>query len=232
MVLQYRVTGYVQHITILIVLKALGTKRNTLIKRNVVANNSGLANNHTCTVVDGKILTNLSTWVNIDTRLRMCQLCDDTRYDGHVKLVKFVSHTIVSHGVHRRITENNLTIIGRSRVVIEHRLYVGIKQAFDLWQCIDKCQSLLLGLAIYLILGAFALTMLTELKSVRYLLGKQLNQLLHSHTNMVCTYSLIGLPLLEIVGEDNVLYQSYDALNHINRWQRSYCGWHHAYLFF
>ena len=151
----------------------------------MVTYDGGLANNHTCTVVDGKVFAYLCSWMDIDTRLRMCQLGDNTRYDGHLKLIKLVGHTIMSHRVHRRITENNLAIVRRSWVVIKHSLNVGIKQSLYLGQSIDKCQSLILGLAIHLILGAFALTMLAELKSMCNLLSEQLDQLLHCHTYVV-----------------------------------------------
>ena len=41
------VTGNVQHIPLLVVLKALGTERHTLIERHMTADDSGLANHDT-----------------------------------------------------------------------------------------------------------------------------------------------------------------------------------------
>ena len=69
MVLDDRMTGNIQHVAVLIVAEALGTKRHTLIEGDVVADDGGLANDDARAVVDSKILADLGTWVNVDTRL-------------------------------------------------------------------------------------------------------------------------------------------------------------------
>ena len=73
MILYNRVTRHVQHITLLIILEALGTQRYTLIQRHVVADNRCLTDDHTRTMINSEILTYLSTRVDIDTRLRVIQ---------------------------------------------------------------------------------------------------------------------------------------------------------------
>ena len=70
-VLDDRVTGHVEHIALLIVLEALGTKGNTLIEGHVVADDTGLTNHHTRTVVNREIFADPGTRVDVDTRLRV-----------------------------------------------------------------------------------------------------------------------------------------------------------------
>ena len=181
-------------------------------------------------MVNGKVLAYLCPRVYVDTRLAVSLLGDDTRYYRHLQLVQLVSYAIVRHRVHRWVAEYHLAKVGRSRVVVKHRLYVSIQQSLYLGQSIDKLQRLLLGYAVYLRLGAVSLAVLAELQSVSYLLSQQRGQFLHRHTYMVCAYSLVGLSLLKIVGEDDVLNQRHYALHHLNRWQRSHRGRHHAHL--
>ena len=69
MVLDNRVAWYVQHVAILIVLKAFGAQRNTLVQRYMVANDTGLANDDTCAVVDGKVLADAGARMDVNTRL-------------------------------------------------------------------------------------------------------------------------------------------------------------------
>ena len=100
MVFQDGVTGDVQHVTVLVVLKALGTQCYTLIQRDMIADDSRFADNHTRTVVDGKVLANRSSWVYVDTRFAVCLLCNDTWDDGHLQLVQLMCYAVVRHRVH------------------------------------------------------------------------------------------------------------------------------------
>ena len=63
MVFQDGVTGDVQHVTVLIILKALGTQCYTLIQRDMIADDSRFANYHTRTMVDSKVLAYRSSWM-------------------------------------------------------------------------------------------------------------------------------------------------------------------------
>ena len=90
-VLDNRVARDVQHIPLFVVLKALGTERHTLIERHMTADDGGLANHDTRTVVDGEILTNLGSWMDINTRLRVSLFRDDTRDDRHFQFVQPMS---------------------------------------------------------------------------------------------------------------------------------------------
>ena len=56
-VLDDGMTRYVEHIAIAVFFKALGTQRHTLIERHVVSDNRRFANNHACTMINGKVGT-------------------------------------------------------------------------------------------------------------------------------------------------------------------------------
>ena len=124
------------------------------------------------------------------------------------------------HGVHTGITEDHLTIVGSSGIVIKHRLHIGIEQSLDLRQGVNKSQSQPLGFRIDLFLRADGLTVLTELQSVGDLFRQQRHQLLHMHTDIIRTDRLVGLTLIEIIREDDTLYQRDDLLHLIHRRQR------------
>ena len=61
--------GYVEHISVGVFLEALGTQRHTLIERHMTADDTGLADNHACTMINGKVFANLSTRMNVDASL-------------------------------------------------------------------------------------------------------------------------------------------------------------------
>ena len=60
-VLDDGMTGYVEHVSVSVFLEALGTQRHALIERHVTADDTGLANNHTSTMIYGKVFAYLST---------------------------------------------------------------------------------------------------------------------------------------------------------------------------
>ena len=68
-VLDDGMTGYIEHIAIAVFFKALGTQRHTLIERHVVSDNRRFANNHSSTMINGKVFAYLSTRMNVDTSL-------------------------------------------------------------------------------------------------------------------------------------------------------------------
>ena len=196
----------------------------------MTADNTRFADHHTRTVVYREIFADLCTRVDIDSRLRMSQLGDDTWYNGHAQLVQFMSDTVVRHRVDTWIAEYHLTIVRSRRVVVEHRLHISIEQPFDLWQRVDELQGQFLGLVVHLSLRAHLLTVLTELQSMGYLLHQLCHQFFHVYTDEVRADSLVGLSLIEIVGKDDVLHQSHDFLHLLNRWQRCLGSGHHPHL--
>ena len=68
-VLDDGMTGDVEHVGISVFLKALGTQRHTLIERHVTADDTGLANNNTCTMINGKVFTYLRSGMDVYTCL-------------------------------------------------------------------------------------------------------------------------------------------------------------------
>ena len=59
---------YVEHVAVSIVLETLGTQRDTLVECDVVADDTGLTDNNTRAMVDGKILANSGSRMDINTR--------------------------------------------------------------------------------------------------------------------------------------------------------------------
>ena len=110
--------------------------------------------------------------MDVNTCLRMGQLRDDTRDDGHLQLMQPMGDAVVRHRIHHRIAEDHLAVIPGSGVSIEHRLDVGIEQPFDLGQCVDELAGQPSGFIIHLSFRADLLTVLAKLESVGNLLGE------------------------------------------------------------
>ena len=211
-VLDDRVTWDVEHIALLVILETLGTKGDTLIESDVIANDRGLTDDDTRAVVDGEILADLSTWMDVDTCLGVGQLGDDTRDDGHLQLMQSMGDAVVGHRVHDGIAEDDLAVVPGGRIGVEHGLHVGIEQTLDLRQRVDELAGQPGCLAIHLLLRTDMLAVLAELESVGYLLGEQRHQLLHVYTYIIGTDGLVRLPLVEVVWEDDVLDERHNSL--------------------
>ena len=68
-VLDDGMAGNVEHVSVCIFLEALGTQRHTLIERHVTADDTGLANDHASTMIDGKVFAYLRTGMDVDACL-------------------------------------------------------------------------------------------------------------------------------------------------------------------
>ena len=231
MVFDNRVAGDVEHVAVLVVLETLRAQRHALIQRHMVADDRCLTDHHARTVVDREVLPYLRPWMDVDARLRVGQLRDDTGDDGNFQFMQPMGHTVMRHRIHHRIAEDHLTVVCGSRVGIEHRLDIGIQQALDLWQRVDKSCCQPRGLLIHLLLCADFLAVLAELQSVGYLLREQSHQFLHVHTDIIRTDGLVGLTLVEVVGEDDALHQPHNLLHLFHRRQWCLYSRHHACLF-
>ena len=196
----------------------------------MVADDRRLSDHHARTVVYREVLANLCPRMNVDTRLRVRQFGDDPRDHGHLQLVQLVGHAVVRHRVHHGVAEDHLTVVRRRRVVVEHRLHVGIEQPLDLGQCVEERHGQPLRLVIHLRLRTGLVTVLAELQSVGYLLREQRQQFLHVYADVIRAYHLVGLALLEVVREDDALHQCHNLLHHLHRGQRRLGGGHHAHL--
>ena len=130
------------------------------------------ANHHTRTMVDSEIFANLCTGMNVNTSLGVCLFGDDTWNDGDVQLMQFMGYAVVRHGVYHGVTEDHLTIVACSGVIVEHGLHIGVQQTFDFRQGVDELQSQTFRLLIYQTLSAGGLTVLTKLQAMGHLLDK------------------------------------------------------------
>ncbi len=127
--------------------------------------------------------------------------------------MKLVGDAIVGHGVDDWVAEDDLAIVGGGWVVVIHRLNVCIQQTFDFRKGIDKLGSKVLCFLIDLLYGMVALALLAELQTMGYLFGEQAEKFFHVYSDIVGTNGLVGLSLVEIVGEDDVLHQCYNMLH-------------------
>ena len=132
---------HVEHIALLVVLETLGTQGDALVEGDMVADDAGFADDDTCAMIDGEVLTDLSSGVDVDTSLGVSLLRDDTGYDRHLHLVEPVGDAVVNHGVDHGIAEDDLAIGLGSRIVVEHGLYVGIEQTLDFRKGVDELQG-------------------------------------------------------------------------------------------
>ena len=226
-VLDDGVSRDVEHIALLVVFEALGTEGDTLIEGDVVADDAGLADDDTRAVVDGEVLANLGTGVDVDAGLGMGLLGDDAGDDGHLHLVQAVGDAVVYHRVDHGVAEDHLAVGLRRRVVVEHGLHVGIQQALDLGQLVDEPQGQPLAGGQHVVL----LALVAELQPSGYLLAQQAVELLHRHAYLVGAQLLVGLPAVEVVGEDDALDEADDGLDVAHGGQRCLQGGgHHAAL--
>ena len=67
-VLDDGMAGDVEHVAVSVFLEALGTQCHTLIERHVAADDTGLANNHSSSMINGKVFANLCTGMDVDAR--------------------------------------------------------------------------------------------------------------------------------------------------------------------
>ena len=201
MVLDDGVARHVEDVASFVVLEALGAKGDTLIEGDMVADDAGLTDDDACTVVDGEIFANLGSRMNVDAGLGVCQLGDDSWNDGHSQLMELMGNTIVCHGVHDGIAEDDFAIVGCSRVAVEHGLYVGIEQTLDFGQRVDEFEGEPSSLLVDLLFGFDGVAVFAELQSVSNLLDEQPLQLFKMNANVVRTDGLVGLSFVEIVGE-------------------------------
>ena len=202
------VTRHVENIAVLIVLETFCTKGNALIECDVIANDTRLSNDDASAMVDGEIFANLCTRMDVDARLGMGLLSDDTWNNGHFQFMQLVGNAVVCHRVDDGIAEDDLTIVGCGRVVVEHRLNVGIEQAFDFRQCVNEFQCQPFSFFVNLLLGLDGLAIFAKLESVCYLLAEQTGEFLHVYTDVVRAYVLVGLAFVEIVWEDDILHET------------------------
>ena len=108
--------------------EALGTEGHTLVQLYVVADDAGLADYHTRTMVDGKITAYFRSRMDIDSCFTMRHLGDDAGNEGDTQLEQFVCNAVVADGSDGRITADDfaerlcggVTIVGSLHICGKH----------------------------------------------------------------------------------------------------------------
>ena len=206
-VLQNRMARNVEGVAIDIELETLAAKGDTLIKAYVVADDAGLAYNHTCTVVDAEVLADLGSRMDVDTCTAVGQLGNDAGNDGHTQGQQQVGDAVVQQGDDGGIGEDDFLIGAGGGVTVINCLDIGVGQALDLWQRLDKLHGdffRLLAHVWHLILGK-------RLQAETYLFAKQSIEFLHPHADEILAHIRAIITVAEIAGEDDGFHQFDDA---------------------
>ncbi len=82
-ILQYRVSWYIQRLSLCVVLEVLGSEGHSLVEGYAFPDDSGRADNNARTVVDTELLPYLCGRVYIDAGDAMCLFGDEPRQDGY-----------------------------------------------------------------------------------------------------------------------------------------------------
>ena len=137
-----------------------------------------------------------------------------------------MGYAVVRHRVYHGIAEDDLAIVLRGRVVVEHGLHVGIYQPLDLGQRVNEPEGQPLAGGQHVVLLALVANCSPVLSA-----GAAGGRALHRDTYLVGAQLFVVLPAVEVVGEDDALDEAYDGLNVAHGGQRCLQGgWHHAAL--
>ena len=153
-------------------------------------------------MINGEILAYLCARMNIDARLAMRLLGNDSRYHRDLHFLQHVSHPIVEHCLNDGIAEDDLGRRCRSGIVVEDGLNIREQQALHLWQLVDKLLSqfgrpLLIGLT---------LRAMMELQSQSNLMAEHIVETFHIHANMIRPQLFVALPPVEIAREHKLAH--------------------------
>ncbi|CDD47429.1 unknown [Bacteroides sp. CAG:875] len=118
-------------IPLLVAGEALGSQGDSLIQFHVVTDNTGSPDDHTRAVVNGEVVSDLGTRMDVDTCFGMGHLGDDAWDKRHVKPVKFVGNPVVGHGSDDRIATDDFSEARSRWVTVIGSLYVRGQDAAD-----------------------------------------------------------------------------------------------------
>lgn len=118
--------------------KAPRSKSYRLIDTNTLPDDRSLANDNAGSMIDKEIRANLSTWMNIDPGLRVCNAGNKTRDERRSAEIKGVRKALIDDCSHPRIAEHYFVKIPGRRVATKCSLDVADKQAADRRQLICK----------------------------------------------------------------------------------------------
>lgn len=200
-------------ISLFIKWEALGTQRNTLVELYVVTNNTGSTDYNTCSMVNGKMAAYGCCRVYIDTRLTVCHLGDDTRYEGHAQQVQLMCYAVVADGSYGRIAADYLTIAGRCRVTFVGSHHIGRKDTTQMRQTLDEpaCDDGSIGLR--------SLMLRRKAQPCQHLSREFMVEVLYVDPSVVGNRVTTNARVSEVTGEENSATQTDNLGQRIKRRQ-------------
>src|SRR5512143_286599 len=86
--------------------KALGTERNTLVDADAIADDARFANHHAGAVIDEESPADAGPGVDVDPRGAVSNLCDHSRQQGHAELREGMRNSEERERIDPRISED------------------------------------------------------------------------------------------------------------------------------
>jgi len=195
-ILEYRVTGNAfDGIAVVVQRETLRAERNALIQFDIVANDASRSNDNTSSVVDGEVMTYLSSRMDVNSCFAMGHFSNDARNQGHAQKQEFVGNSVAANRLDDRIATDDFAIRLGCRITIISRFDVRSEDASQFWHATDKLSCNRLGL-----LCQFArLDLLAglETKACQNLLREQLIEAVQTDTDVIgeCFAVQRGLPI-------------------------------------
>lgn len=204
-VFQYRMAGdTLDGIALFVAGEALGTQSHSLIQFHMVADDTRGSDDHTRTMVNGKVVSDLGTRMDVDTRFGMCHFGDDTRDERYVEAIKFVGNPVIGDGTDDRIATDDFPEARGGRVTVVGSLYVGGQNAADFRQATDEfCSQLGCCGPTRRLTVALSLVFYPEAQSGLYLFDEQRKQFFDVDSDMVIDGLAIDGRVTEIAGKQD-----------------------------
>ena len=94
----------------------------------MVANDGGLTNYDSSSMINAEVFADLCPRMNVDTGIGMGHLGNDAGDERYLQLEELMSHSLMQEGNHGRIAEDHLAGAFGRRIAIQDRLHIGRKQ--------------------------------------------------------------------------------------------------------
>ena len=139
-VFQDRVTGYAaDSIPVFVGGQFLSGKADALEDTYAVPDDTGFAYYGSCSVVDREIVSDLSSWMDVDTCLGMSHFGDHTGDERDMELIELVCDTVVADGTEPGIAEYHFTDVLCGGIAVVGGFGIGSEQASHLRKGCDEC---------------------------------------------------------------------------------------------
>ena len=120
---------HVHRLALFVILEILGTERHALIEHHVRPDDSSLANHYTCAMIYAEMVANLSSRMNVDTRLAVSHLGEHTRDERHAELIESMGRTIVKHHTDERIAIDHLSTARHGWIVVHGSIDIHLDES-------------------------------------------------------------------------------------------------------